>query len=72
MKIVDARKADLMTVRKIERDGNDLLIRGKVFGAMPVAARLTPEEARAGLRLLTPGLVWFLVTLPFRKSSKQG
>jgi type II secretory ATPase GspE/PulE/Tfp pilus assembly ATPase PilB-like protein len=69
MKITDARKADLMTVRKIERDGNDLIIRGKVFGAMPVAARLTPQEARAGLKLLTPRVMLFLITLPFRKST---
>jgi hypothetical protein len=42
---------------------------GKIFGAMPVKARLKPEEARAALKLLTPGLIWFLVTLPFRKKS---
>jgi hypothetical protein len=56
-----------MEVSALERDGNVLLIRGKVFGAMPLDARLGPDAARAALKLLTPGLMWFLLTLPFRR-----
>ncbi len=67
MKIYAADRSELMQVAKIERDGNDLVLKGKVFGTMPMSARLRPSEARAALRLLTPGLVWFLITLPFRK-----
>ncbi len=67
MKIFSADKSELMNVAKIERDGNDLVIKGKVFGAMPMSARLTPAEARAALKLLSPGLIFFLITLPFRK-----
>jgi hypothetical protein len=68
MKLYSADKSELMTVSRIERDGDDLVIKGKVFGAMPMSARLKPEEARAALKLLSPRLVWFLLTLPFRKS----
>jgi len=67
MKIHDANNTELMDVRKIERDGNALVIRGKIFGAMPMVAKLTPDEARAGLKLLSPRLVWFLLTMLFRK-----
>lgn len=67
MKIYSADKTELMQVARIERDGNDLVLKGKVFGTMPMSARLRPAEARAALKLLTPGLVWFLLTLPFRK-----
>ena len=67
MKIYSADKTELMQVAKIERDGNDLVLKGKVFGTMPMSARLRPSEARAALKLLTPSLVWFLITLPFRK-----
>ncbi len=67
MKIQSSDGAELMTVQGLERDGNSLLIRGKVFGAMPMNARLTPEAARAAFRLLTPRLVFFLLTLPFRR-----
>lgn len=67
MKIQSADGAELMTVQGLERDGNSLVIRGKVFGAMPMNARLTPEAARAAFKLLTPRLVFFLLTLPFRR-----
>jgi hypothetical protein len=59
--------SELLTVSALERDGNSLLIKGKVFGAMPMNARLKPEAARAALKLLTPRLVLFLLTLPFRR-----
>jgi hypothetical protein len=59
--------SELLTVNALERDGNTLLIKGKVFGAMPMNARLNPEAARAALKLLTPRLIFFLLTLPFRR-----
>lgn len=67
MRVLDANDRELMTVRRIERDGNALVIRGKIFGAMPMVAKLTPSEARAALKLLSPRMVWFLLTLLFRK-----
>ena len=67
MKILDAQDKELMTVRKIERDDNALIIRGKIFGAMPMVAKLTPSEARAAFRLLDARTLWFLLTLLFRK-----
>jgi len=67
MRVLDGAGKELMTVRKIERDGNDLVIRGKIFGAMPMVAKLTPAEARAALKLLNAKTVWFLLTLLFRK-----
>lgn len=70
MRIYDGQNKELMTVRKLERDGNDLVITGKIFGAMPMKARLKPEDARAALKLLSPGLAWFLLTILFRRSRK--
>jgi hypothetical protein len=68
VKIRAADKSELMQVSKIERKGNDLVLKGKVYGTMPMTATLSPEEAKAFLKLLTPGLAWFILTLPFRKS----
>lgn len=65
--ITDANNKELMTVRKIERDGNTLVIRGKIFGAMPMVAKLTPQEARAALKLLDAKTILFLLTLLFRR-----
>jgi hypothetical protein len=56
----------LMEIEALERRGNDLLIKGKVFGAMPMTARLSPAEARKGLRLLNFKLVLFLLTFLLR------
>lgn len=66
-KILDAQGNELMAVRKIEQDGSTLVIRGKIFGAMPMVARLTPTEARAALKLLDFRTILFLLSLPFRK-----
>ena len=70
MKIYAADKSELMQVSKVERQGDNLVLKGKVFGTMPMSATLTPDNARAALKLLTPKLVLFLLTLPFRKGSK--
>jgi hypothetical protein len=67
MKLYGADGSELMEVAAIERDGSELVVKGKVFGAMPLAARLRPGEARRALRLLTPGFVLFLLTFLFRR-----
>jgi len=67
VKIYSADKSELMQVSKVERQGDDLVLKGKVFGTMPMSATLTPEQARAFLKLLTPRLMLFLLTLPFRR-----
>ena len=67
MKLVGSDKSELMAVSAIERDGSDLVIKGKVFGAMPMTARLTPEQARAAFKLVDLRTILFILTLPFRK-----
>lgn len=62
-------KSPLMEIHSFEQRGNELLVKGKVFGTMPITARLTPDQARKGLKMLRPKLLWFLLTLPFRRSS---
>jgi hypothetical protein len=56
----------LMEIEALERSGSELLIKGKVFGAMPMTARLTPSEARKGLKLVNFKLAWFLLTFLLR------
>ena len=69
MKLRGADGSELMTVSSLERDGNVLLIKGKVFGAMPMTAKLDAVAAREALKLLTPRVLFFLLTLPFRKGA---
>jgi hypothetical protein len=67
IKLIGPDNGELVVISALEREGNELLIKGKVFGAMPISARLSPEEARAGLRLLNFRLVLFLLTFLFRR-----
>ena len=67
MKLYSADGAVLLEISSIERDGRQLVMKGKAYGAMPMSARLRPQEARAGLRLLGIRKALFLVTLLFRR-----
>jgi hypothetical protein len=68
MKVYGPDRRELMTVSRIERDGNQLLIKAKVFGTMPMTASLTPADLREGLKLLGLRGVLFVLTMPFRGS----
>ncbi len=69
MKILDNTGKELMTVSRIEADErNFLVVRGKIFGAMPMTAKLSPEEARAALKLLDAKTIWFILTMLFRSA----
>jgi hypothetical protein len=69
MKIYGADNREMMDITSLERDGGQLVIRGKIFGAMPLTAKLRPEEARAALKLLDLRTALFLLTLFFRRKS---
>jgi hypothetical protein len=69
MKLYGTDKRELMTVNGISRDGNQLVIKAKVFGTMPLTATLTPADVREGLKLLKLRGILFLLTMPFRRSS---
>jgi len=68
MKLYTQDRRELMTVNEIQPQRGGLMIRAKVFGAMPLNAILTPQAARAGLKLLGWRGVLYLLTLPLRRS----
>ena len=73
MKLYGPDRRELMTVSRIDREGDRLLIKAKVFGTMPMTASVTPENVREGLRLLGVRGVLFALTMLFRRSgSSQG
>ena len=69
MKLTDGAGNEPMTTMAVERDGSHLVVKGRIFGTMPMTARISPEEARQGLKLLSGSLVWFLLTFLFRSSA---
>lgn len=68
MKLYGPDRRELMTISRIEREGNALIIKGKVFGTMPLSASLTPAQAREGLKLLGLRGVFFMLSMLFRGS----
>jgi len=69
MKLYGTDKRELMAVSRVERNGNQLVIKAKVFGTMPLTAILTPAEVREGLKLLGLRGIVFLLTMPFRRAT---
>ena len=70
MKIFAADGQEMMTVTSLEKEGSNLVIKGMIFGAMPMSAELRPDEARAALKLMTVKTIWLLLTILFRRSSE--
>ena len=68
MKIFGADNKEMIAISAIERDGRELVLRGKIFGTLPMTARLRPEEVRQALKLLNCRTLLFLVSLPFRRA----
>ena len=57
----------LMDIKALRVAGNDLVIEGRIMGALPIQAVLTPDQARAALKLLDFKTVLFLLTILFRR-----
>lgn len=67
MKIYSQDGSELMDIQSLSRDGNKLVVKGKVFESMPMTAKISPSDARKGLKLLNFRLVLFLLTFLFRR-----
>ena len=68
MKIFGPDNQELIAISAIDREGAELVLRGKILGTLPMSAHIRPEEARRGLRLLGWRTVMFLLSLPWRRA----
>lgn len=68
MKIYSEEGSTVMEIFSLERDGNQITIKGKVFESIPMTAKIRPEELRRGFKLLKLSQLWFLLTFIFRRS----
>ncbi|MWV27773.1 hypothetical protein GRF63_07625 [Erythrobacter sp. GH3-10] len=59
-----------MDVKALRKDGDNLVIEGRIMGALPIQAMLTPDQARAALKLLDFKTLLFLLTILFRKGQR--
>lgn len=67
MKLYTTEGDDLMQVTIIERDGDKLLIKGKIMGAMPMKAHLRPEDLRGVFKVASWKTLFFAFSLFFRR-----
>ena len=67
MKLYGSDNQELMNITSLRREGSHLVIKGRIFGSMPLTAKLRPEEVRAALKLMDFRTFLFLLTMIFRK-----
>ncbi len=67
MKLYGSDNQELMNITSLRREGSTLVIKGRIFGSMPLTAKLRPEEVRAALKLMNFRTFLFLLTMIFRK-----
>ena len=66
MKLSNLDQTTLMEVTALSRDEGNLVIKGSILGSMPITCMLTPAEARSLFKLMTPKMIFFLLTFLFR------
>jgi len=67
MKLYSPDNSELMQISSLERDGDQLLIKGTAFGAMPITAQLRAVEVRHALKLMDFKTIVFLLTMLFKR-----
>lgn len=68
MKIYGIDDRELMEISEVVPERDAVLLRGRIFGSMPVTAKVTPGQMRAALKLLSVRKVVCLVTLLLRRT----
>ena len=68
VRLFDENDAELMTVDSIDAQDDELVVRGKTFGTMPLTARLGPGDLRRAAKMaLSPAKFMTLVKMLFSK-----
>ena len=67
MKLFTPDNIELLVVTSLSPDAEGLLIVGKIMGAMPMKAVLTPQEFRRAFRLLSFRTLLSIVLMLFRR-----
>lgn len=71
MKLFTLDKTILMDLSTVTPHDQGILIEGKIMGTMPMKVILRPEELRTGLKLISPRLIFAILSMLFRKSSQH-
>jgi len=66
MKLFTPEKGELLNVMSVAPHRDGIIINGRIMGAMPMKAVLTPQELRRTFRLFGPKLYWTLLVMLFK------
>lgn len=68
MRLFDENDTELMEVSSIETTEDEIVIKGKTFGTMPLVARLGPGDLRRAIKLaLNPSKLLSILSMLFKK-----
>ena len=67
MKLLTSDRMELMEVDRLKTEGDNLIVVGTIMGAMPTEAIVTPAELRSAFKLLSVGIVLFVIKMLFKK-----
>jgi hypothetical protein len=67
MKLFTPEKAELLNVTTVAVHRDGIIIHGRIMGAMPMKAVLTPQELRRTFKLFGPKIYWTLLTMLFKR-----
>jgi hypothetical protein len=71
MIIFGSDNSRLMEIEEFSRSGSALQFRGKIMGAMPVTAVVTPGQLRRLIVTLGISLILFGISMLFRRDPEQ-
>ena len=78
MKMYSKEGNIMMDTRSLRRDGDVLIMKGKMMEAMSMSIFLKPEDIWAGKKLLTWSVIWYMPVILFKgwwrnmKKNKEG
>lgn len=60
MKLFDTYGNTMLETASLERQGDDLVMKATVMGAMPMTVYIRPEEIWSMMKLLSWPVIWYL------------
>lgn len=67
MKLYGIDNKEMLQISKLEVRAGEVIIKGKIYGTMPLVAILRPQDARSALKLLTFRVFFTLTGMLFRR-----
>ena len=59
MKMYDKEGNEMMNMLSLRREGDNLVVKGKMMGAITTSIYVKPEDAWASLSMLSWSVIWY-------------